>query len=176
MRYTVTKTSELSKGSVVETDVSHLQTMADIFKNGQQLHHDNFPDIFCPPADKAEIEYYLRGYLKPKNPFRTQRKFTTSWIIEDQVAGYLLYQLSNSSNVFFGKNKWHCFVDDIAIHPEYSGRGGASTLLNDLSEKLSALDNCTITAQVWRGNEASEALFKKFHFDDYSKNYICTLK
>lgn len=156
---------------IIAAEPGHIPKMVDIFCHGQNMHHDLFPDVFCQANDPEKIERHFKGYMKPRNPLRTRRNFARIWEHENQLAGYVLYQLYSSSNVFFGDNRWMCFVDDIAIDPSFRARGGASKLLGSVVDEVDALGNCLFHAQIWRSNEASEALFKKFGFDDKAKNY-----
>ena len=149
----------------------HIPQMVAIFRQGQNQHHDLFPKIFCPPDNQEKIVQYLNGYLKPRNPLRTRKNYSLVWCIDDIPVGYVLYQIHHSSNVFFGDDRWMCFVDDIAIDTAHHGKGGGSTLLQRVIEHTEQLKNCIIHAQVWRGNEASKALFNKFNFDDTAINF-----
>lgn len=158
-------------GAIIAAEAAHVSTMVDIFCHGQNTHHDLFPEIFFKAEDHEKIARYLKGYLKPRNPLRTRRNFSLVWQVDDAVAGFVLYQFYASSNVFFGDNRWMCFVDDIAIDPNFRSQGGASKLLASVVEKADEVGNCVFHAQVWRGNTASEALFQKFGFEDNAKNF-----
>ena len=172
----INDTNAIQNGEVVEMGHHHLEPMADIFKSGQWHHNKAFPNIFCEPNDHDEIVRYLRGFLKPKNPFQTRRNFSLVWTVDDEARGYVLYQLYRSSNVFFGRARWTCFVDDIAIDSAFRGRGGASMLMETLIKKVETLPNCVVSGQVWKKNDASEALFRKFGFSDEAKTFYRTIK
>ena len=161
--------------SVVETRPEHLAQMVTIFAHGQDQHHTTFPDIFGAPDNDAKIMDYLRSYLKPRNPMRTRRNFSLSWMVDNEVGGFILYQLYSTANVFYGRQRWICFIEDIAIDPVHRSKGGASALLESLLEQVKELDNCIVNAQVWRGNEASNALFRKYGFDDKAMNFCRVL-
>jgi len=162
-------------GDILESSQEHLDAMADIFKHGQEQHHEAFPDVFCAADNHDEIVRYIRTFLKPGNPFRTRRNFSLVWILDNELRGYMLYQLYETSNVFFGKKRWTCFVEDIAVDPDYRSLGGASMLVDYLTVKLDGLGDCIASAQVWKGNDASEALFRKYGFDDLSKTFYRTI-
>jgi len=92
-------------------------------------------------------------------------------MIDDSVKGYLLYQLYETNNIFYGKTRQICFVEDIAVDPDTRGLGGASMLLDYLNTKTDKLDNCLTSATIWNGNAASEKLFRKYGFADQSKAF-----
>ena len=64
-----------------------------------------------------------------------------------------------------------CFVEDIVVDPLRRVRGGGTILMDYLIEELRTLGPCLVSAQVWRGNDASEALFRKYGFDDKSRHF-----
>ena len=99
----MTPVMEPTLGDVREPDTQHLEKMRVLFKSGQDSHHEKFPDIFCSADDDAAIDLYLRGFLKPKNPFRTRRKYALAWFVDDALCGYLLYHLHKSSDIFLGR-------------------------------------------------------------------------
>lgn len=161
-------------GEIVTPSDQHLSKMADIFEAGQAPHCASHPQIFCEANNRQGIISYIRGYFEPRNPLRRRgrRKFARVWIVDGEVGGYLLYQLHQTSDVFFGDERWVCYVDDIAIDPDFQKAGGASQLMDALMEEVSGLKNCLVSGQVWRDNDASEALFRKFGFDDKSKTFF----
>lgn len=163
-------------GEIRAAAIDHLPEMIPIFHNGQTVHFEKYPEIFCAPNNSAQIELYLRRYLDKPGFLRKQKKFGLVWLIDGKVGGYLLYQKYRSSGVFFPLNRWECFIDDIAVSPDFQNRGGASYLMNELSKELAGLPECLLSAQVWNGNEASEALFKKFGFAAQSQNFYRVTK
>jgi len=165
------KNSSNSKTQVKEPGAADLVQMANIFKQGQQPHHERFPGIFGPADNHDAIIQYLRGFLKPRNPFRTRRSFAAGWFVNQELGGYLLYNLYETSNIFYGRDHWVCHVEDIAVDAAARSSGGASMMLDHLSNIINRLDHCIASANVWRDNDASEALFRKFGFDDLSKTY-----
>ena len=148
-----------------------LEDMVRLFDQGQAPHHTAFPDHFGPANDIPAITGYLRGFFKPRNPFRTRRGFAKGWFVDDQLSGYLLYYLQETSNIFYGKTRWTCFVEDIVIGAEARSLGGASQLITALLAELEPLADCAISATVWSGNEASDALFRKHGFEALSKSF-----
>ena len=163
-----------SKGEIITPTEHHLSKMADIFQSGQAPHCASHPEIFCEANNRDEIINYIRGYFEPRNLLRRRgrRKFARVWVVDGEVGGYLLYQLHQTSDVFFGDKRWTCYVDDIAIDPNFQKAGGASQLMDALMEEVSGLKNCLVSGQVWRDNVASEALFRKYGFDDRSKTFF----
>ena len=161
-------------GDILEPEVRHLDNMAAIYKHGQNQHHEAFSDIFCPAVGRDEIIRHMRHYFPPKNPFKSRRNYSLAWIVENELRGYLLYQLYETSNIFYGKECWICFVDDIAVDPIYRSHGGASMLLTELTKKLEKLGDYIVSGQVWNGNDASVALFRKHGFDNRSNNFYRT--
>lgn len=146
--------------------------MTDLFQQGQESHHDAFPAHFGPADDRATIARYLQGFLKPRNPLRSRRGFAKGWYVDSTLAGYLLYYLHQSDNVFYGKPRWTCFIEDIVVSKEARGRGGASVLMDALLSELEPLENCAISGTVWNANSASEALFKKHGFEPLSRAFF----
>lgn len=178
----MTDSSTNSFGEIVEPNNEHLHQMVEIFKDAQNYHHDSFPEIFSDinnsDDERTAIENYLQGYFKPGFSFRNKRRSNFSYAIVSNniVHGYLLYNLKKSSDIFFGKDRWSCFVEDIATAESYRGKGVASRLIDRLMTEIADLENCRISAQVWRGNNSSIKLFEKFGFDQKSSVLYRTLK
>jgi len=148
-----------------------LEDMVQLFGQGQAPHHAAFPQHFGPANDAQAITSYLKGFFKPRNPFRTRRGFAKGWFVDNQLSGYLLYHLHETSNIFYGKMRWTCFVEDIVIGAEARSLGGASQLIEALLAELESLADCAVSATVWSGNEASEALFRKHGFEALSQSF-----
>ncbi|MBT8473600.1 MAG: GNAT family N-acetyltransferase [Marinicaulis sp.] len=159
--------------AIIDPSAHHLDEMAEIFISGQNEHYLRMPEIFCMPDNRVEIIQYLRSFLKPKNPLRRRHKFGCVWIRDDKIGGYILYKLNLSSDVFFGENRWTCFIEDIAVAPAFQKQGIASALMTHLLEnELVSYKPCMVSGQVWRNNIASEGLFEKHLFEDSSKTYF----
>jgi len=166
----------LNFDNLKEPTSADLNAMVEIFSAGQIDHHEKFPDIFDPPTDKAAINHYLQSFLKPRNPLRKRQNFSIGWFCDDRLCGYLLYRFYQRSDIFFGKDRWICFVEDIAVHPDHHQKGAASSMMSYIKDLSLAHKNCLFSAQIWRGNEASEALFKKFGFTQNSSHFHCATK
>lgn len=148
-----------------------LEAMTDLFQQGQKPHHDAFPAHFGPAEDRAVIMQYLQGFLKPRNPFRKRSGFALGWFVDGALAGYLLYYLNQSSNVFYGKPRWTCFIEDIVVSESARGQGGGSALMGALLAQVEPLENCAVSGTVWKANSASEALFAKHGFEPLSQAF-----
>ena len=163
--------------AIIDPSAHHLYEMAEIFISGQNEHYQRMPEIFCAPENHVEIIQYLRSFLKPKNPLRRRHKFSCVWVRDDKIGGYILYKLNLSSDVFFGENRWTCFIEDIAVAPAFQKQGIASALMTHLLEnELASYKPCMVSGQVWRNNIASEGLFEKHLFEDSSKTYFRILR
>jgi len=145
--------------------------MCDIFKNGQVHHHQLYPKIFCRPDNEGKIQAYISSFFKGRNPFRARSRFAQAWFEEDELKGYLLYQLNKTSDVFFGEDRWFAYVDDIAIDENSRKKGIASKLLDSLVEEVEALGGGMIAGQVWYQNTSSERLFEKANFDPVAQQF-----
>lgn len=55
-------------------------------------------------------------------------------------------------------------ITNIAVHPEYRGKGMGKKLVEGLIEETSKIDIHRITLEVRRSNTAALALYKKFGF------------
>ena len=148
-----------------------LEAMTELFAQGQEPHHEAFPDHFGPADDRAAITSYLQGFLKPRNPLRKRHGFAKGWFVDGTLAGYLLYRLSQTNNVFYGQTRWTCYVEDIVVDESARGLGGASALMGALLEEAERLPNCAVSGTVWSMNRASEALFLKHGFEPLSQAF-----
>jgi len=106
-----------------------------------------------------------------RNRFRSRRRFALSRFKDDELQGYILYQLHKSSDVFFGNDRWFAYVDDIAVSEKFRKNGIASELLNILVDKVETLGGGIISGQVWSQNTSSEALFEKTKFEATAKQF-----
>ncbi len=149
-----------------------LDAMIDLFGQGQEPHHQSFPEHFGPADNREAISSYLQGFLKPRNPFRKRTGFAMGLYIDANLAGYLLYRLNETNDVFYGKPRWYCHIEDIVVDESARGSGGASALMSNLSAKLAPLGECAVSGSVWNGNSASEALFKKQGFEPLSQSFF----
>lgn len=157
-------------------DTGLIEIMISLFRQGQKAHHEKFPEMFGPAEDDAAITSYLSGFFKPRNPLRKRSKFAKGWFVDGALSGYLLFQLYQTSNVFYGKARWTCFVEDIVIDEAARGKGGASALMGSLLAGIEQLDECAISGTVWNGNDASVALFEKHGFRPLSQSFCRVLK
>ncbi|MEP1420599.1 MAG: GNAT family N-acetyltransferase [Erythrobacter sp.] len=148
-----------------------LKSMIGLFEQGQEPHHQSFPQHFGPAVNRPAISAYLQGFLKPRNPFRSRYGFAKGLFIKDDLVGYLLYRMSETNDIFYGKPRWHCHIEDIVVHERARGLGGASALMGTLLDELSPLSECAISGIVWSGNSASQALFQKQGFKPLSQSF-----
>lgn len=171
------KPAPIQASTIAEPDERHWEAMADLFQQGQAPHHERFPEHFGPAQDRAAIIGYLKGFgplgkglrSRLRGLRRPRTNFTLGWFVDGHLSGYLLYQLYENANVFYGKSRWVCFVEDIVIDSKTRGMGGASILIGALIKRTEPLDDCMLSATVWEGNDASEALFKKHGFTPLSR-------
>jgi ribosomal-protein-alanine N-acetyltransferase len=56
-------------------------------------------------------------------------------------------------------------ITNIAVHPEFRGKGVGSLLLQGLIDMAGAKDISSMTLEVRRGNEAAQGLYTKFGFE-----------
>lgn len=151
---------------------SMVEAMSVLFEQGQEPHHQAFPEHFGPAKNHAAITAYLQGFLKPRNPFRSRTGFAMGLFVEDKLVGYLLYRLNEASDVFYGRPRWHCYVEDIVVDQAARGLGGASALMSALLAEISSLGECAVSGTVWNGNSASQALFQKHGFKPLSQSFF----
>jgi len=159
------------RSGICEPGRQDVEAMCAIFVNGQVHHHQLYPKIFCRPDNQEKIRAYIGGFLKPRNPFRARHRFAQGWFEDDELKGYLLYQLNKTSDVFFGEDRWFAYVDDIAVSESSRKKGIASKLLNALIDEVDALGSGMIAGQVWKQNDSSEALFEKSGFEAVAKQF-----
>lgn len=57
-------------------------------------------------------------------------------------------------------------ISTIAVHPDERGRGRGEWLLLNLLLEAWALDPLLVTLEVRRGNEAAQALYRKYRFEE----------
>ncbi len=148
-----------------------IEAMIGLFQQGQKPHHSAFPAHFGPAVETAAITHYLNGFLKPRNPLRKRYGFAKGLFIDNALAGYLLYRLNQSNNIFYGETRWTCFVEDIVVDDRARGLGGASAMMEALLADIEPLSNCVISGTVWNANAASEALFTKHGFEPLTKAF-----
>jgi len=163
--------SETRIEALVKRSPELLDAMVGLFQQGQQPHHEAFPDHFGPAQDRAPIINYLQGFLKPRNPLRSRTGFAYGWNVDGALAGYLLYRLNHSNDAFYGRERWTCHIEDIVVDETARGLGGASALMGALMKEVEPLENCAVSGTVWRMNTASEALFRKNGFEPLSQAF-----
>ncbi len=149
-----------------------LEAMIDLFGQGQEPHHRSFPEHFGPADNFVAISVYLQGFLKPRNPFRQRTGFAKGLFLQESLVGYLLYRLSETNDVFYGKPRWHCHIEDIVVDKRARGLGGASALISTLLAELAPWGECAVSGTVWDGNSASQALFQNQGFEPLSQSFF----
>jgi len=85
--------------------------------------------------------------------------------------GYILYTINQTNNVLNGDKHLEVSIEDVAVSTKMRRRGIAKNLIQGVYENTSTLGNCHIFAQVWDGNDASNALFKEAGFTAVSTQY-----
>lgn len=150
-------------------DTALLEAMVGLFRQGQIPHHKAFPAHFGPAKDSAAIVQYIQGFLKPCNPLRKRYGLAKGWFVDGRLSGYLLYRLSQTHNVFYGKMRWTCFIEDVVVDKSARGLGGGSALMGALLAEIEPLEDCAVSGTVWNANSASEALFRKNGFEPLSQ-------
>ncbi len=148
-----------------------LDAMTALFQQGQSEHHSSYPAHFGPANDPKEIANYLQSFFKPRNPLRKRYGYAKGWFVDGALKGHLLYRLNRSRDIFYGKPRWNCFIEDIVVDENARGLGGASALMRALLDEIEKLDDCAVSGNVWRMNSASEALFRKHGFQPLSQTF-----
>jgi len=174
-------THNTSNREIVKLTEKHLATLIEIFRHGQLFHHNTFPEIFCEPQkDTAIADHFMQfmdskgafsKILNLKNPFRKNSNYALGLEENGKLCGYLLYSHYRSSNVLNGFNKWTSMIYDIAVAPDYRRNGSATLLLEAFLKKVEHPDGCTIYANIWNGNSASEDFFTQVGFTQVSKQF-----
>ncbi len=152
-------------------DAALLEAMISLFRQGQKPHHEDFPAHFGPAKDRSAIIQYIQGFLKPRNPLRKRYGLAKGWFVDGQLSGYLLYRLSQTDNVFYGKTRWTCYIEDIVVDENARRLGGASALMGALLAEIEPLEDCAVSGTVWNANSASEVLFRKHGFESLSQAF-----
>lgn len=164
-----------TRNGIIEPSRDDIDAMHEIFKVGQIQHHEAFPEIFCRPDSEDKVRAYIESFLQPKKRFRIRRhprrQFALARFKEDQLQGYIFYQLHKSSDIFFGENRWFAYVDDIAVSERFRKMGVASELLKALTDEVEALGGGIVSGQVWDQNTSSEVLFTKAKFEASAKQF-----
>jgi ribosomal protein S18 acetylase RimI-like enzyme len=171
---TAPKTPYAKDGKIAAIDTFDQETtaaMVGLFKQGQAPHHEAFPEHFGPADDDGAIASYLRSFFKPRNPLRKHTGYAIGWYAQGTLKGYLLYRLYRSRDIFYGKPRWHCYVEDIVVDANARGTGAGSAMMAALLDKTAPLKNCCIAGTVWQMNSASQALFTRHGFEARSQTF-----
>ena len=152
-------------------DDALMDTMTSLFQQGQAPHHAAYPAHFGPADDQAAIRQYLQAFLKPRNPLRKRYGLAKGWYVDGALKGYLLYRLNQSRDAFYGKTRWSCFIEDVVVDESTRGLGGASALMSAMLAETETHDDCVVSGNVWRMNDASDALFRKHGFEPLSQTF-----
>ncbi len=173
------------KAPLIEPEAKHINDMIDLYEAGQHFHHALYPGIFCPPCDHESVAHHFRNYMAPEPPlarlkrrqnpfallFRPRTRFSIGWTEEGKLYGYILYTINQTNNVLNGDKHLEVSIEDVAVSTKMRRRGIAKNLIQGVYENTSTLGNCHIFAQVWDGNDASNALFKEAGFTAVSTQY-----
>jgi GNAT superfamily N-acetyltransferase len=123
----------------------------------QELHRTHEPDRFKQP-DASAIASWFRA--------RLQEPLALDWIAEvDGVAvGYVcVEQRERPENAFAYARCIHEIVN-IAVLPEWQGRGIGSCLLKRAIDEARASGIGEVELACWTFNEAAQQAFKRFGF------------
>jgi GNAT superfamily N-acetyltransferase len=96
------------------------------------------------------------------------------WEIDDQLAGYLLYQTFQHQLDFGLRQGPQAIVVDIAVDELHRRRGIGASLIGELVRRVRLENVIAVDAQVWEGVNGSAQLFKSCGFKRVSANYRLT--
>ena len=89
--------------------------------------------------------------------------FSIICYVDGQPAGF--------ANCFVGFSTFKCKplvnIHDLAVHPDFRGRGIGTTILHAIEAEAQTRGCCKITLEVLEGNTIAKAAYLKFGFSSY---------
>lgn len=136
-----------------------LEAILEIHRITQAEHHARLPNRFPegPSASEEILKYYF-GKIAPPPAIRL-----ISAVVNGRLAGYVFFWLQPKA---FGDDRHNLIgtIVDISLHPEFRNQGLGKMLLQAAEVEMHAQGGTSMEAQVWRGNDASFALFQTSGF------------
>lgn len=135
--------------------------LAELNKNVQTWHHDNYPDEF-KPFDINEVEKAFKKLIQDENVFA----FIASY--QDKSIDYLLGYVKTRPDSAFQYEKTILHIDQVAVIQSYQ-KHGVGQLLMEEAYKLAKIKQVKeIQLDFWTGNDLAERFFSRQGFNYFN--------
>jgi ribosomal protein S18 acetylase RimI-like enzyme len=145
--------------------ITDLEALIALTRNTYAEHALRQPDWF-PPDALAPTEALLRQWLVP--PAEQPPGWSSVHLVCEEdggIVGYVQAIFADPGEYAPGRVERFGQISDISLAPEARGRGIGKRLLAGALASLRDAGCTIVSAQVWAGNDASDALFRGTGFN-----------
>lgn len=155
-------------GAAIKQAHIHIESIRDFHELSklnetvQTWHHENYPDEF-KPFDINEIENAF------EQMFQNENVFAFKAILKDKSVGYLLGYFKTRQDSAFQYEKTVCYIDQVAVLPEYQKLGVGQLLMDKVYELSNTKRITEVQLDFWSDNHLAENFFLRNGFIDFNK-------
>ncbi|MEO1143802.1 MAG: GNAT family N-acetyltransferase, partial [Pseudomonadota bacterium] len=110
-------------------------SIVHLVKQVQQIHVEQYPDVFRSDIPEAELVKFLEDWLSNDN--------VTALIATDPEQypiGYLIYEIQIRGKTILKKSSRTCFIHHIAVDESYRKKGIAKELIKEMKQRIKLAD------------------------------------
>lgn len=151
----------------VEDDIEALAEISRITYNEHATRNKN---DFPHDQENTSAAYLWASVTEAAGDANSQALYTTlAAEVSSKIVGFVCFSIYPAA---FGKERQLliAYITDISIHPDHRGKGIGKKLMAEMKSFCEGLGVTNISAFIWQGNTASEALFKAAGFDEKGKS------
>ena len=134
-----------------------------------RLHYTSHPEVFQPYDYEAFRPWFVVQLAKPTTT-------CLSAFLDDEPVGYALFFLREPSSPFLQPSYRSVQLDQLAVLPEYQGRGIGGLLLDRVEQFCREKNVDRLQLSVWITNFSAREFYRKRGFEPYLEHWERKLK
>ena len=143
------------------------ENVLELLNQVLEIHYQIRPDIFMPGKTKYTEEMLLDMFKDDNNPIYVARE-------DGEVLGYAFCELREvpfSTTMVPHKS---LFIDDLCVDKNIRSKGVGKALFDYVKQEAKKMGCYEVTLNVWEGNDAAIAFYKKMgmQIKEYQMEYI----
>jgi diamine N-acetyltransferase len=149
---------------IVSATPEHADEIARLNGAVQRMHAEFHPDVFKDPTDRAEVVAFYRDRIA------TQDHAILIASVSGQAVGYVWCEVQRRPANPFKHGRETLYVHQIAVAPEYRGKGVGSKLMKAVEGLAREQNISRLALDSWEFNAEAHAFFERLGFSRYNVN------